>query len=460
MSIVFKTPGLIPIEAFTTFGINSKPNTSNPIGFFGTGLKYAVAVLCRLGVPVEVWIGETCYNFYSQPADFRGKTFSFIKMKRRNGLLSKWVGHTRLPFTTELGKNWELWQAFREIQSNTLDELGTSYHHVDEDGPVVGKAGYTHVVIPGLEFEAVWRTRTDVFLEGGVQLAADGSDAQVLAGPCPYIYYRGLRVLSLQKEALFTWNILSAMQLTEDRTLAAQYMPAYYAVRQVVRSKDKDFIRKVLEADENWFEHSFDFSNISVAPTQEFIECARIYGRRSHVGGYLNIFDPQSRPARASIDWRLELIGVLEPPEWESIDWNDVRRIVDRNKTQLKEILQADYDSSSVHPKPLEIPAMPLRGVVDVAGTVTGRLNVPGPEIQELPLEVPGTGQDVEGYTEIDASATVDYSALEERALLHMIPVDVVITGVEDAAARVAADALEQREARIAAKDKDDEIPF
>lgn len=37
--VVFKTPGHIPLEAFTTFGINSKPNSLNPIGFFGSGAQ-------------------------------------------------------------------------------------------------------------------------------------------------------------------------------------------------------------------------------------------------------------------------------------------------------------------------------------------------------------------------------------------------------------------------------------
>ena len=57
MPIVHSTPGLIDLRAFTTFGVNSKPNSKNPIGYFGTGLKYAVAVLARHKCPVTVWIG-------------------------------------------------------------------------------------------------------------------------------------------------------------------------------------------------------------------------------------------------------------------------------------------------------------------------------------------------------------------------------------------------------------------
>lgn len=49
MSVVqFRTPGLIPLEAFDTMGISAKVG-DHPIGRFGTGLKYAVAVILREG---------------------------------------------------------------------------------------------------------------------------------------------------------------------------------------------------------------------------------------------------------------------------------------------------------------------------------------------------------------------------------------------------------------------------
>jgi hypothetical protein len=38
----------------------------NPIGYFGTGLKYAISVLCRLGTKPVVWIGQDKYTFYTQ----------------------------------------------------------------------------------------------------------------------------------------------------------------------------------------------------------------------------------------------------------------------------------------------------------------------------------------------------------------------------------------------------------
>ena len=45
-------------------GVSAKPNTKSPIGYFGTGLKYAMAALVRLGTQPVVWIGLISYPLY------------------------------------------------------------------------------------------------------------------------------------------------------------------------------------------------------------------------------------------------------------------------------------------------------------------------------------------------------------------------------------------------------------
>jgi len=42
--IIFHNQGELDIRAVTTFGLSVKKN-DNPIGYFGTGLKYAIAAL-------------------------------------------------------------------------------------------------------------------------------------------------------------------------------------------------------------------------------------------------------------------------------------------------------------------------------------------------------------------------------------------------------------------------------
>lgn len=397
MAIVFKTPGAIPLDAFTTFGINTKPNTKSPIGFFGTGLKYAVAVLCRLGVEVEVWSGDTCYVFYASTGTFRDKEFNFVRMKRKHGTLSKWVGHAKLPFTTELGKNWELWQVFRELESNTRDELGQSFEF-DEGGEheLTGQPEYSLIIVRGQAFADVYAARDKVFLPGAVA-SAPGEVAQVFDVENTNLYYRGLRVFTMPKPSVVTWNILGDMQLTEDRTLASQYMAAYYAARHVVRSTNKDFIRKVLKADDKHWEHSFDY-NTSVEPTPEFLEVARVYGRSSQLGGYMSMYDPA--PKKKFDDWRLELLDVLVPVGGDPVNWTKVNDVQKVHVAKLVDVLRQSYDTE--FPRVVETLDSVL--TTDAAGNVVaaaGALAFAGADYTALEAHV--LAQAVDGHVDLTA---------------------------------------------------------
>jgi len=47
--IILKNKGEIEIETITTMGVNVK-ECDSPIGFFGTGLKFAIATFLREGI--------------------------------------------------------------------------------------------------------------------------------------------------------------------------------------------------------------------------------------------------------------------------------------------------------------------------------------------------------------------------------------------------------------------------
>lgn len=60
-TIIFHNPGELDIRAVTTFGLSVK-KSDNPIGQFGTGLKYAIAVALRHGCDVEICAGRERYH--------------------------------------------------------------------------------------------------------------------------------------------------------------------------------------------------------------------------------------------------------------------------------------------------------------------------------------------------------------------------------------------------------------
>jgi hypothetical protein len=302
--IIHETPGLLDTRSFTTFGINAKPNAKSPIGMFGTGLKYSIAVLMRQALKVTVWIGDQPYEFFTEKSEFRGKDFLSVRMRRQRGITRRW--HTEeLPYTTELGRNWELWMALRELHANTLDEGGRSFS--SESWIAMGNENTTRIVVEGDAYDHEFCSLDKIFLPG--ERKTD-NEAEILTGKSEYAYYRGMRVGKLQRQSLFTYCVNSSLQLTEDRTLAATYMWDWYVRRAIMGSTDEKVLRRVLEAGDDTYEGNiaWDESERSYA-SPAFLEAVRRWGRRKT---YVFITRELSEKKAPLMDWRRQLMIALD----------------------------------------------------------------------------------------------------------------------------------------------------
>lgn len=290
-SVVFSTPGLIPIESFTVMGINYKPMSSSPLGYFGTGLKYAIAVLLRHKQEVVIWRGQDKYTFYTKSIDFRGKDFDQIMMKVEQwfpfkALLGRPKYH-KLPFTTELGKNWELWQAFRELETNTRDENGETavwnehpltktLHELLEQsfGP-----NHSHIIVTGQRFVDEYHDRHKNFLEDGLSERTGVEDIQIIPRPSSHVYYRGMRIMDLKEEAANTYNFLRHVELTEDRTAKYPWLLESYIADAIMRSEEPAFVRPLIPSvgyvGPARYEHKINYGISSATPSPVFLEAAK-----------------------------------------------------------------------------------------------------------------------------------------------------------------------------------------
>lgn len=265
--LIFETPGLIPLEAFTTFGLNAKPGVKSPIGFFGTGLKYAVAITLRLGGSMFVYRGHDLYEFYLHKGDFRGKEFDFVRMRKKTAL-GKWGRSSKLPFTLELGKNWEAWMAVRELESNTRDENGSSTsHHLDPGGAT----GCTRIVIDCEEMEEAC-SEGEIFLpEDLTPIDTTYDYADVYDEKTRFIYMNGIRVFTADRDCEFTYNITTPMELTEDRTPKYTFMMQDHCLRALQGMTKEAPLEKLFRADEKTaWETKLDFDEIT-SPSPVYI---------------------------------------------------------------------------------------------------------------------------------------------------------------------------------------------
>lgn len=236
--IRFSNNGQIDSVMWQTFGVSVKGG-ENPIGQFGTGLKYAIAVLMREGRSLSIKSGGDEFVFGTQAKTLRGKDFEQITC---NG--------EPLPFTTHLGDKWKLWQAYRELYSNCLDERGW----IGDGGDTVVSAALADIY------------HGDVFLNTeNRKMVSSSSRCEVYNGDSEYLYFRGIRAMDLPTRSRYTYNILDA-DLTEDRTLKYQHQ-VFGAIADAVMLADcPDFLTDFLTQTKGSFEETVDFDYARLAP--------------------------------------------------------------------------------------------------------------------------------------------------------------------------------------------------
>lgn len=267
MAIIFRNAGTIDPASITTFGVSSKEK-AGAIGFFGTGLKYAIAILLREGCSITIYTGGQCLEFGTERARIRVDDFTFITM---NG--------ERLGFTTELGKTWEMWTAFRELYCNCADENGTVEEWDGECGLNVGE-NETVIVVRGEAFRDVWSRRSEIILTKTPIIRHEAIN--VCPGASEYVFYRGIRAMKLDTPSAYTYDIQRKLDLTEDRTIKYPWDVDNAVKRVWMECDNPHLVELVVTAAKGAMEHNISFGG--VVPSEAFQNVVR----RLHKG-----FDPR-----------------------------------------------------------------------------------------------------------------------------------------------------------------------
>ena len=172
MKIFFYNDGILDINSALIFGVSAKEG-NNPIGRFGTGLKYAISIILRLGGSISINSGGELYAFGVKAINARGKEFHVVTM---NGV--------DCGFTNHLGSHWEPWQAYRELYCNALDEGGG----VTEEFPSSADT------VISVECDSISRAHLnrDKYFIDSAPIYSDGV-IEIHEGGRPFHYYRGMR---------------------------------------------------------------------------------------------------------------------------------------------------------------------------------------------------------------------------------------------------------------------------
>lgn len=274
MIISFQNDGEIDMRAVTTIGISAKEGDS-PIGYFGSGLKYAISVILRSGGAITVWSGLHRYVFAKAPVSVRGQDFEVITMTEYGPGCEVGREPRELGFTTRLGINWEGWQAFRELYCNTLDEAGETI--MDREGHKP-REGATTIHVQGVvDIENAYTNRGGIVLTKEPDHRLEGVD--VHPGESNHVYYRGILAAELQQQASFCYNVLTPLVLTEDRTIKFPHLAHQAIARSIIRCEDPRFLKQWLTSARDSFEHKLDLACTGERPSKAFLDAAEEVAR-------------------------------------------------------------------------------------------------------------------------------------------------------------------------------------
>lgn len=204
--VCFENRGEVPLNAFKLLGASSKRGDAGKIGYFGTGLKYALAVMLRRDIGFRVFSGDKEVKIGSRNTKFLENTVAVMT-----------VNGEKTSITLDAGIDWKPWFAIREIYSNTIDEQGTMSLNVDP-GP---KAGYTRIFIDtdAEPLKEVFRNWSSYFTHNR-DIAFRNASGTLLpklpTNPEFIAFRKGIRVHESRRHSLFDYD-LQDVTINESR---------------------------------------------------------------------------------------------------------------------------------------------------------------------------------------------------------------------------------------------------
>lgn len=253
--------GELDMNALFLLGASSKRGDDTKIGFFGSGNKYALAVLLRHGIDVKIFSGDRQVLVEKKSTEFRGENFDQIVIDGKE-----------TSFTTSMGPEWELWFALREFVCNAIDEGGFESGLVEDGEGFAGISGKTtfYVDVSNTELlnfvsnlsnyiltpEYVRNYRMDQ-ISGVSIIRRNTSESDI--SETSKIYRRGLRVDNdAVKKSLFLYDVPNA-EITESRVLKYAWIDVGNIGEALAASTNEDVVNSCFELFDGSYKEPDDY---------------------------------------------------------------------------------------------------------------------------------------------------------------------------------------------------------
>jgi len=237
--IKIQNDGEIDINGLHLMGISTK-REEDKIGFFGSGNKYAIALLLREKIPFKIFSGKKKIEVTSQPVMFRGQLFDQILI---NG--------EKTSLTTAMGPDWETWFAVREIYCNAQDEGGAKIEVCQKITPSKGKT--TVFIALTKKLSAFFHDINRYILVSQspkMTINTEYGKVDIYNGGDEFICYRkGIRIYpENSRKCLYNYNF-SNIDINESRVYKYEHQIKERIASALTNCEDREIILNYLR---NW----------------------------------------------------------------------------------------------------------------------------------------------------------------------------------------------------------------
>lgn len=231
--VKIKNKGHIDARALTLVGVSSKRDDSTKIGRFGSGNKYALAYLLRNKYIVKIFAGKEEIFIETKQEEFRGHIFNRI-----------YVNGEQSSITTEMGVDWQFWQAVRELYCNAIDEGEASIECVND---IIPAEGETHVYFDIKTDVMDFFSNFDNYFAENKEILFEGKYGRILkkTGSKANIYRKGIRCHETNLNSSFDYDFHD-ISIDENRLIKYSWEVSEYLWRLIFSCTNKEVFRQIL----------------------------------------------------------------------------------------------------------------------------------------------------------------------------------------------------------------------